>query len=123
MASISEVLRECEKTASWYGLKITSLGQKNHLGDTPLHTVCTWGDVDAVKTLVEGGAKVNELGDMDGVPLFNAVIGRNADVVRLLLDNGADVKIANHWGDTPLQYALKINAPPLIIDLLREAGK
>jgi hypothetical protein len=29
------------------------------LEDTPLHTACVWGDIEAVRLLVEGGADVN----------------------------------------------------------------
>lgn len=123
MTALAEVLRRCEQTASWYGLSITSLDQRNHLGDTPLHTVCTWGDVEAVKTLIDAGANVNALGDMDATPLSNAIIGGNADVVKLLLETGADAKIANHWGMMPLQHAEITNAPLLIVELLRQAGK
>lgn len=123
MISVSEVLRCCESTASWYGLSITSLDQRNHLGDTPLHTVCTWGEVEAVQTLLNAGANVNALGDLDATPLFNAVMGESADVVRLLLEKGANVKITNHWGDTPLQYARKIKAPSSIVQLLYQAGE
>lgn len=118
MTSIADVIRQCEKTASWYGVQITSLEARNHLGDTPLHTVCTWGDVSAVKTLLEAGANVNARGDMDGGPLFNAVISGNADVIRILLENGADRTMVNNWGITPLQYAQNINAPKKILELL-----
>lgn len=121
MPSLSNVLRECEKTASWYGLSITSLDQKNYLDDTPLHTVCTWGDVNAAKTLLDAGANVNALGDLEGVPLFNAIIGRNVEVVRLLLERGADTKIANSLDWTPLRYAEAIGAPMEIVQLLRQA--
>jgi hypothetical protein len=38
------VLARCEKTASWYGIRISSVDQRNHLNDTPLHTVCSWGN-------------------------------------------------------------------------------
>lgn len=123
MTSVEEVLRQCEKTASWYGLSISSLDQKNNLGDTPLHTVCTWGEPEAVRTLIDAGSNVNALGDMDGVPLFNAINGRSADVVKLLLTSGANPNIKNSWGDTPLQYAQKIKAPSAIVELLRRAQK
>lgn len=121
MITLAEVLHQCEHTASWYGLSITSLDQRNHLGDTPLHTVCTWGDVDAARTLLDAGANVNALGDHEATPLSNAIMGENADVVRLLLDRGADVEIANSFGLTPLGHAQAVGAPSSIIDLLREA--
>ncbi|WBK01282.1 ankyrin repeat domain-containing protein [Methylocystis parvus] len=123
MASLAEVLEKCEETASWFGMSITSLDQKNYLDDTPLHTVCTWGDIDAVKTLLDAGANVNALGDHEGVPLFNAIIGRNAGVVRLLLERGADPNVANSFGWTPLGHAETVGAPMEIIQLLRRAVK
>jgi uncharacterized protein len=123
MPTRSEVLDRCERTASWYGLSIKSLDQRNHLGDTPLHTACTWGDVHAVKTILDAGANINALGDHESVPLFNAIIGRNAEVVELLLARGAEAKIKNSLGWTPLGYAQSIGAPYSIVDHLRRAGE
>ncbi len=115
---LREVLMLCEETGGWYDIEVTKLDQKNDLGDTPLHTVCSWGRLEPVKVLIEAGAAVNARGDKGGTPLFNAVIGKNVDVVRFLIDSGADVKIKNDWGRTVLNYAKNTSAPEELIKIL-----
>lgn len=113
-----ESLRRCESTGGWYGIKITNLNNRNHLDDTPLHTICSWGELEPVKQLIAAGANVNAKGDHGGTPLFNAVIGRNADVVSFLLKSGANPKIKNDWGHSVLQYAKNVSASKYIIKAL-----
>jgi ankyrin repeat protein len=122
MKDIAEIYKKCETTGAWYSVKISNFSQRNMLGDTVLHTVCSWGDVDAVKTLVLAGADVNAKGDMGGTPLFNAVIGRSAQVVDFLLKSGADPNIANDYGRLVVNYAKNVSAPLEIIRLLEKAS-
>jgi ankyrin repeat protein len=117
---LSDVLVLCEKTPAWDGLKITNLQQRNYLGDTVLHTVCSWGDEVAARAVIEAGADVNALGDNGASPLFNAVIGESADVVRLLLKKGANPNIRNKSGTTVLEYARNTGASKPIIKLLSD---
>jgi uncharacterized protein len=121
--SIEDVLRTCGETASWYGLKVVSIDQRNDFGDTPLHTVCSWGELEPIEALLAGGADINAIGEQGGTVLLRAVIGGNPSVIRFLLKNGADPTVKNDWGDTPLQYALAVSAPPEIIKLLRDATR
>jgi ankyrin repeat protein len=118
---VEAVLRECEKTGSWYGIVITNLDQRNNLGDTPLHTVCTWGNVESVKLLLEAGAKVNALGDRGSTPLFNAVMGENLEVVNLLLASGADIEARTVDGRSAIEFAENVTAPEDILVALRRA--
>ena len=123
MKDIVEIYKECEKTGAWYGVEISNFSQRNMLDDTVLHTVCSWGDVDAVKTLVLAGADVNAKGDMGGTPLFNAVIGRSAQVVDFLLRSGADPNMSNDYNRLVVDYAKNISAPLEIIRLLEKASQ
>jgi uncharacterized protein len=119
--TLKDVLERCCKTAAWDGLTITKLDQRNDLGDTPLHTVCSWGEVEPVETLLASGADIRARGDKGGSVLFNAVIGGSPAVVRLLLKRGADPSAKNDWGRTPLQYAINVSAPAEVIKLLQSA--
>jgi len=122
LKSLEEVLKQCEKTGAWYGEKITDVAQRNFMGDTVLHTVCSWGGAEPVRILIDAGADVNALGDHKSVPLFNAVVGRNVEVIKLLLMAGADVKIKNGLGRSVLDYAKNVDAPADIIKLLEKGN-
>jgi ankyrin repeat protein len=72
------------------------------------------GAVDAVRWLLEHGAKVNfELKDFPGesrcFPLTSAVQGNHIEIVKLLVEKGG-ANINAHWGGfTPLSYAIMYN--------------
>jgi ankyrin repeat protein len=115
---LQETLIRCESTGGWYGIKIASLSSRNHLGDTPLHTICSWGELEPVELLVSAGADVNAKGEHGSTPLFNAVIGGNSDVIKFLLQSGADVKAKNDMGRSVINYAKNISAPKDVINVL-----
>jgi uncharacterized protein len=117
---LNEVLRQCEKTGSWYGIKIASLNQTNSIGDTPLHTACSWGELKPVEVLLRNGAGVNAKGDRGCTPIFNAVIGRNPHVVRALRKSGADLTIRSADGQLILEYAKNLRSPKEVLDALVE---
>ena len=118
---LPDVLERCRKTAAWDGQEILRLDQRNDLDDTPLHTVCSWGELEPVEVLLANGADVRARGDKGGTVLFNAIGGRSPDVVRLLLKSGADPSVKNDWGMTPFEYAVNVSAPESILGLLRKA--
>lgn len=68
------------------------------------------GRKDLVKRLLRGGADVNAAIGKDGLdkgmtPLMLAVISENEDIVRLLLDKGANVNVRTPDGFTALSWA------------------
>lgn len=71
--NVKKVLEECSHCGAWYGQKINSLNDRNSLNDTPLHTVCSWGDIKPVEILISAGANINSKGDQGNTPLFNAI--------------------------------------------------
>ncbi|MDM5182269.1 ankyrin repeat domain-containing protein [Massilia sp. DJPM01] len=123
MKLIEEVYRRCAKTGAWYGVEISRFDQRNFMEDTVLHTVCSWGDLAAVKILVTAGADVNAKGDQGATPLFNAVIGGNPEVILFLLKSGADPQIVNGYKRQVLEYAKNISASSTIVELLEKATK
>jgi ankyrin repeat protein len=118
MKDIQDIIDRCEMTAAWEGVSIQSLDQRNMLGDTPLHTVCSWREPEAVKRLIAVGAKVNATGDKGCTPLFNAVIGGSPEIIGLLLAAGADRSIRSELGWSPVEYAKRIGASDVIIGML-----
>jgi ankyrin repeat protein len=83
------------------------------------------GDAEAVRTAVAGNpALLTRTVDRDGqggwTPLHIAVAEGHADVVRTLLEAGADLTATTERGRTPLHLALQRS--PGLVGVLREAG-
>lgn len=95
---------------------------QNSLGQTALLTAIVNGaDIGLIEQLLEAGADPNqaglafvggavvggaETGEPGYSPLMEAVATRRADVVHLLIDNGADVNYQTAWGETALMVML-----------------
>ncbi|KAM5221148.1 ankyrin repeat and SOCS box protein 11 [Ctenodactylus gundi] len=73
---------------------------------TPLYVACTYQRVDCVKKLLELGASVNHGQWLDS-PLHAAARQSSVEVIYLLTDYGADVKLRNADGKS----ALELTAP------------
>jgi len=115
---LNNVLERCMGTASWFGEENISIRSVNLMDDTPLHTVCSWGEVEPVKTLLQAGADVNARGDLGSTPLFNAVIGGNENVVKLLLSYGANKNLRNDENWSVLEYAESTGSSKAILESL-----
>lgn len=83
-----------------------SLDVQNKDGRTPLHVAITDGSEDTVKTLLTAGASVSQVDSLGNTPLHLACsVPLTPPIVQLMLDRGADPKIANKNGDVPLHIA------------------
>ena len=72
----------------------------------PLNVVAKFGDVpDVEKILKRNPTAINMQDDEGMTPLAGAVVQEQVDVVRFLLDKGADPNIPNKHGLTPLEHA------------------
>jgi ankyrin repeat protein len=90
---------------------------------TALMYAAPYGTPELVRTLIDAGAKVNARDIRDMTPLMLAVSSetQNAEVVRLLLEKGADVKAKSNLGETALDWARKFGNPA-VIQMLERAG-
>lgn len=61
---------------------------KNQL--TPLHWACFYGQLSSVKILIDCGADISKLAPDHVSPLLLAAAGGHHEIVKLLLQNGAD---------------------------------
>ena len=77
-------------------------------GCTPLHAAAGANHVDVVDVLLQAGADPNPLavGDLD-TPLHQAVVELAHESAFALLKHGADVNLADDYGDTPLHNAAR----------------
>jgi peptidoglycan/LPS O-acetylase OafA/YrhL len=85
-----------------------------------LWKACTVGDRDLVTRLLDGGADVNAPDPALGVtPLSYAAIFGRDDMVRLLLQRGADAKLPNRDGSTALHSAAFLGRAAITRELLQ----
>ncbi|MEQ1516839.1 MAG: ankyrin repeat domain-containing protein [Usitatibacteraceae bacterium] len=74
-------------------------------GDTPLHVAAWRDDVVGAKLILDAGADVNALGDMDQSPLHVAITRRNVELISLLLGAGADPLVRSQFGHNCIEEA------------------
>lgn len=94
---------------------------------TGLHTLAVVGDDQAIAELMESEPiDVNELDTGNRTALFHAAHNNHLQVVRLLLDHGANPNLSGKDGETPLSSAclhmLSQECDPKIIDCLLARG-
>jgi ankyrin repeat protein len=92
-------------------------------GFTPLHFAAFFGRFEAAQLLVARGAEVNAFGRgwMTGTAMHSAVSRSHGDVVRILLDAGADPNVRQSAGWTPL-HSSAANGDLTSVRLLLDAG-
>eukprot|EP00919_Chromeraceae_sp_WS-2016_P008101 GHVR01019171.1.p1 GENE.GHVR01019171.1~~GHVR01019171.1.p1 ORF type:complete len:418 (+),score=38.73 GHVR01019171.1:124-1377(+) len=84
-------------------------------GDTPLQLACLYENCDIVKLLAKRGANCR-----DPVGLSAAVIGGNLQIVKWLVEGGADVKHVYENGETVLNMAVREHHFELVKFLLEK---
>ena len=92
-------------------------------GFTALHFAAFFGRHEAAALLIDRGAEVDPFGRgwMTGTPMHSAVSRTHADVVRILLDAGANPNARQSAGWTPL-HAAAMNGDLTSVELLLAAG-
>ncbi|KPI37179.1 40S ribosomal protein S12 [Cyphellophora attinorum] len=77
------------------------LNVPDNAGNTPLQIAALEGFTDIVRFLLESGAEVDTLNIDKDSPLIDAVENQHFEVVELLLQHGANPRLANAKGDEP----------------------
>jgi ankyrin repeat protein len=81
-------------------------------GWTPLLFAARQGCLACAKNLAEAGADLN-LQDPDGVsPAVTAIVNSHYNVATYLIEKGADVNLADHWGRAALWAAVDMHTAP-----------
>jgi ankyrin repeat protein len=90
------------------------------VSETSIHEACRRGDIDAVRALIAVDPAAVDADDEHGWrPIFHAGLWRHEDVVRLLIEAGAD--LAAHDGYV-LHYAGEVPNNKAIVSLLVQYG-
>ena len=89
---------------------------KDNVGFTALHAAVSSSNEEISKILLLSGADVNEKDNFGNVPLFR-VAPTDINIIKLLLEFGADATIENDYGVSP---KLKFSAYSDIINLFSE---
>jgi ankyrin repeat protein len=92
-------------------------------GFTALHLAAFFGKAEAVRILLDAGARVDAYtrNPFANQPLHAAAAGRHIEICRLLLAAGADVNAKQHGGYTPLHEAAQ-NGDDELVELFLSAG-
>ncbi len=84
-----------------------------HGGLTPLLYATRQGYAESVHALLKAGAGVNQISAGDKTsPLLMAIINGHFDVAQILLEKGADPRLASDNGATPLYGVLNVEWAP-----------
>jgi len=91
---------------------------------TPLHLSAMNGLVAVTGTLLSAGANVNVINKIGQTPLIYAVIEQQVAVIKILLDNQADVNQGNplHSNWAPLHWAALSDNPLVVEAVLGNGG-
>jgi ankyrin repeat protein len=86
------------------------LKSTNRYGGTALIPAAERGHVETVKTLIDAGVAVDHVNRLGWTALLEAIILGNGgdshtEIVRLLIEAGADVNLGDSDGVTPLAHA------------------
>lgn len=106
--------------------KNIDLYQRNEFGNTPLHVACNSIyaiNAEIVELLLKYPLDINSKGVDDCTPLHYAIGKEDNNVVKILIDKGADLNIPDKNGNTPLMSATDMfDDDDTIIKLLLENG-
>jgi ankyrin repeat protein len=89
-------------------------------GGTALNHAVNYDRVKTVKYLIEMGANVNAIQD-DFTPLISACEGDNIEIIKMLLDAGADISHRDSFDNDAFWKAI-FNENTEVIELLIEKG-
>ena len=80
------------------------------------------GNLEDLRRIMNAETDLESRDSRGYTPLMKAVIYRNPELLKLLLDLGAEPNVSDQQGDTPLVWAASQNEPELLILLLQHGA-
>jgi ankyrin repeat protein len=103
--NLKKLLSKIGELPAFESLPHLSATSKTSVGETPLHVAASWGDLDAIKLLVDAGADLSARGDLGYTPLHEAAEQGHANAVALLIKLGARINMTQDQGLTASDLA------------------
>jgi ankyrin repeat protein len=103
-AALQRIIAQLHSTVAFAEVDFSDINACSLDGDNALHCIVRWGDLDAAQTLINAGVDINKAGDLGYTPLHVACMKGNIEMVKLLIDSGADLFAMNE-GDIPFTSA------------------
>jgi ankyrin repeat protein len=103
-AALERIFTKLHGTADFEEVDFSDINACSLDGDNALHCVVGWGDIDAAKALINAGIDINKAGDLGYTPLHVACMKGNLEMVKLLVESGAEL-FAVSEGDGPFATA------------------
>ena len=104
MDALTQLFQKIEGTASFADIAVTDANVRGLFDNHPLHVAASWGDCEAIRLLVEAGARINQRGEHGFTPLNEAAAFGHFEAVALLVSLGAAGE-RNDWGQSPSESA------------------
>jgi len=114
---VKSILEMVHETPDFAEVDFSDVNACSTNGDNALHCVVQWKDISAAKAMIDAGINVNKTGDLGYSPLHVACMHGDLEMIRLLIENGADL-FAKSAGDTPFASA-RLSMHDNICDFLR----
>jgi len=106
----------CEQWLIEHGFDEGQLEGRGFNGNTPLLQAALEGNMMIVSHLLDAGASLYSVNDDYNGVLFNACYANDPQLIRLLVERGADIDDVNEDGETALMYAVSASSGFSAID-------
>lgn len=102
---------------------VNAVDSSSGINETALGIVTFSGKKDLTELLIKNGANVNFQDAFGVAPLHGASRTNQLEVIKLLVENKADVNLPTTTGkETPLHYAARYNNPDVVKFLLEKGA-
>ncbi|KAL9026412.1 MAG: hypothetical protein Q9196_004919 [Gyalolechia fulgens] len=91
-------------------------------GETPIHVAASYGNVEAVRSLLKLGVSPNTRDKDRRAPIHSAAFSGNHEIIDLLVDHGADLTAQNHAGESVLHILTRSEFDKNLVSLLMRRG-